>query len=272
MEHEACRETRCAPRPTKLVLIRANGALFYSVASAALLEASAACGAERMAHYFAADDAFCDWIRTQWMPCKTARARALREYVEATWPEFDFSAALHEYSRAAEGDPGLGPQRPSAAHEALARCLAAAETALFYRSLARWAEDHRLRGIAAAFGEEEAPTLSRFRGVYEQHARSERLGLAGAWRAARALVRTTRDVQLPFAFTCLATHWRPNAPIAQMSYRDFLRRMRSMIRRHSQLGFAERVLFAGWGRRPRLRTQQRGSAAPAWFKPVLRPA
>ena len=99
MEYEGQPQAPAAPKSMKLVLIRANGALFYSVAAAAVLESTAERGAERMLHLFSGDPELCEWLRAEWLPRKSARARLLREYVEQTWPEFDFTPALHEVRR-----------------------------------------------------------------------------------------------------------------------------------------------------------------------------
>ncbi len=269
MEHEGLPQAHCASKSMKLVLVRANGALFYSVAGAALLESGAERSAQRVLHLFAEDPALCRWFTTEWLPRKRERALMLREYVEQTWPEFDFALAMHEYTAAADDERGHPPQSPSAAYEALARCLSAAQSALFYGALSRWAEDYRLRELAATFAHEEGLTLTRFRAVYEWTARTSGMRWMGAWVAARRLMRLARDVQLPFVFTCLAAHWRPHAPIADMSYRDFMRRMRGVVRHGGNLGFAERALFAPWARRPRVHVSQGAGRVASWFKPVL---
>jgi hypothetical protein len=269
MELERLRQAHPAPKSMKLVLIRANGALFYSVAAAAVLESAAERSAERMVQLSRGDPAFCEWLATEWLPRKAERALILREYVEQTWPEFDFEGAVHEHAAAADAERGLGPRQPSAAHEALARCVNAAQAALFYGALSRWAEDRRLREFAAACAQEESLALARFRAIYDRRARIERIRSWTAWFAARRLARLARDVRLPFIFTCLATHWRPHAPIAEMSYRDFLRRMRRVMRDRGNPGFAERALLAPWGRRPRLRAAPRTGGVSTWFKPVL---
>jgi hypothetical protein len=271
MEYPVSGQTHSA-QSMKLVLIRANGALFHSLAAAALLESHAAVAAERMLRFFGQDEVLAAWITGEWLSGKTARARLLRDYVECTWPEFDFDADLHEFELASGGDGGSGPQRPTGAHEALARCLAAAQSALFYRALSRWTEDPGLRALANSFAEDETRSLARFRPAFEQSARTERMGLARAWCAARQFVRSLRDSQLPFAFGRLAPHWRPHAPVAPMQYREFVQRMRRVIWQHGELGLAERVLFAPWARRPRVRAAEQSGQMVAWFRPVLRSA
>jgi hypothetical protein len=81
--------SRPAQRPVQLVLIRANGPLFYSVASASLLEADMPLAADRLLHFFGTDRVLSQWLKDDWLPRKVARARQLREYVETVWPEYD---------------------------------------------------------------------------------------------------------------------------------------------------------------------------------------
>lgn len=263
---------RLAHRPIQLVMVRANGPLFYSVAAAALLESGVTLYAGRMLHLFSDDPALCDWIRTEWLPRKAARAETLRNYVEATWPEFDYGSALEEYRASIEGDACPRPRRPTAAHEALARCVGAAQTALFYRCLARWAEDPRLREMARVMAQEEASSLPRFRAAFESRAKSQRFGFAAAWHTARACVRRARDVSLPLAFDTLGGEWGPNAPFPQIDYSDFVARMRAMIERLGDLGRPERLLFRPWASRPSVRIQEAAKPAAAWFKPFFRAA
>jgi hypothetical protein len=266
LEDSACAHP--TPKSMKLVLIRANGALFYSLAAAAVLEADAGRAAGRMLSLFGSDARLCGWLKGEWLPCRRARARLLREYVEQTWPEFDFAAALHEYAAASDDDRGCGLQR-SPAHEALARCVSASQAALFYGTLGRWAEDQRLREVASACSQEERRALARFQATYEHSARAGNMGSLAAWFAARRMMRRCRDVQLPFLYSCLAAHWRPHSPIAEMSYRDFVRRMRGVVRSRGKPGWAERAVFAPWARRPRVRVERTGRAAASWFKPAV---
>jgi hypothetical protein len=270
MEYPARREPQTAPTSIKLVLIRANGALFHSLAVAALLESHAARNADRMLRFFAHDDALCAWISSEWLPARIARTRALRDYVEQTWPEFDFAAAAQAFASAPE--TGRTSVRPTAAHEALARSLAAAQGALFYRALSRWTEDHTLRALALRFSQEEALSLPYFRTAYEQSARVERIGFARAWSSARCLVRGMRDGLLPHVFDCLDAHWQPHGPVSPMPYREFVRRIRRVVRQNGEIGVAERILFAPWAHRPRVQSERRVNQPRPWFRPLLRSA
>ena len=265
---------RTAPqgsRPVQLVLVRANGPLFYSVTAASLLEATMPLAAERLLHFFGADQAFAQWIRAEWLPRKLARAKQIREYVEAMWPEYDWQGG-HDQYRVLTEERGAGSHRPTAPHEALARCVATAQSGVFYRSLARWAEDPRLRRLAASIAEEEALSFSHFRHLYDRRLRTEGFGCMAAWGTALACVRFARDHQVPGAFMAISAHCAAHVPFPVLGYGEFIGRMGSVIERHGDLAAPERILLRTWKRGARCFSDQPRQRGAGWFKPVLRAA
>ena len=260
-------------RPVQLVLIRANAPLFYSITAASLLEADMSLAADRLLHFFGSDPAFGRWITTDWLPRKMTRARELREYVTTTWPEYDWTSGREQYLCAADADGGPVPHRPSGVHEALARCVATAQSGVFYRTLARWAEDPRLRELARTIAQEEALSFSHFRNLYDRRLRVQGLGCAAAWTTALACVRTTRDTQVPRAFSAINAQCVAHTPFPVLEYPEFVTRMGSVIERHGNLGTPERVLFRTWKARPRVRpVALPDQRAPGRFTPVLKAA
>jgi hypothetical protein len=120
--------------------------------------------------------------------------------------------------------------------------------------------------------DDEAAALARLRIAFERAAREQRFGLAASWRTVRESVRAARDVHLPLAFGVLSARCGPNVPVPIIDYPEFVTRMRSVIGRHVQLGFCERMLFGGWARNPHPRTDETRPSVSRWFKPVLGPA
>ena len=264
---------RPAPRSIQIVLVRANGPLFYSVAAASLLEAIAPLYARRLLYLARGDEALASWVETEWLPHKAARARVLQDYVECTWPEFDWLSAHEQHRAAAAADGGLGPQRPTVAHELLARCVAAAQSGVIYRCLARWADDPALRETAARIASDEAAWFTRFRTAYDDAARAQRFGIASSWRTARACVRTARDTHLPLVFAAIGAQCGPRVPFPVLRYSEFLRRMRPVIERYANPGSPERLLFRPWNGRPRVpKVYEKKIRNPAWFKPLFNTA
>jgi hypothetical protein len=264
---------RGVPRPIQLVLVRANGPLFYSVTAASLLESIAPLYAERLLYLVRNDPALTEWIEKEWLPRKAERARMLQEYVGRTWPEFDWAAAYEHYRGCAEAEGGLGPRRATAAQELLARCVAAAQSGVIYRCLSRWADDPALRAMAGAIACDEAQAFASFRTAYDRRLRVERLSFFRAWRTARACVRTARDIHVPLVFRAINAQCGQRVPFPILRYSEFLRRMRPVIARYAAPGNPERLFFRPWNGRPRIaKVQEKRQNAPEWFKPVLKAA
>jgi hypothetical protein len=267
METKALQSTRGhTARPVQLVLVRANGPLFYSIAAAMLLEADVATHAQRLLDFYRSNAPFCAWIETEWLPRKLVRAQELREFVENTWPELDWSAVHDEYHALASRRRAA----PSAAGEVLAGCVAAAQSGVFYRCLARWSDDRRLRDMARRYAHEEACSFAQFQSVYDLQPRTHRLGFLTAWRSAFACVRAARDNHVARAFSALSTQCGANVAFNVLGYEEFIVRMRAVIERYGELGTAERILLGSWKSRPRtLKPEPNRPLTPAWFKPLF---
>jgi hypothetical protein len=216
------------------------------------------------------DSGLCAWVVNVWLPGKAACAQALQEYVEKTWPEFDWARASEQHRGRAAASGGFGPRHAFAVQELLARCVAAAQSGLYYRVLASWADDPELREIVVAMAQSEAESLARFRGAYEARVRMQRFGFTAAWRSVRACVRAARDMHVQLAFRAISTECGANMPFPVSSYDEFLRRMRSIIQRHGAIGIQERVLLGGWMRpSARIRAETPAHRVPDWFKPLF---
>jgi hypothetical protein len=185
------------------------------------------------------------------------------------WPELDWAAAREQHGAAARESILAAGQRPTAANEALARCVAATQAAVLYRSLARWSDDPRMRELAAHMAHEETISFARFRGAFEAAARDERLGHIASWRATRAHLCATRDVHVQLAFDALCAHCGKNAPFPVLDYVEFCARMRCVIARYAELRSLERMLFKPWLRAPRVPKALARVTTGSWFRPVL---
>lgn len=263
---------RFAPRPIQLILVRANGPLFYSLATASLLEAAMPLAADRLLHFFGADRAISQWVNAEWLPRKLSRAAELRNYMSTVWPEFDWHASLEHYRTVGCGDGAVAPRRPTGAHEALARCVATAQSGIFYRSLARWAEDAKLRELARNIAQEEALSFNHFRDLYDRRLKAQGFGCGAAWTTALGCVRSARDGHVPRAFNAINAQCAVQVPFPVLEYPEFVSRMGAVIERHGNLGTPERLLFRAWKAHPRLPAPNGEQRALPWFRPVLKAA
>lgn len=252
-------------------LVRFNGLTFHSIATASFLETAVPLHVNRLAQVFAAHPDVGPWLEQVWWPQRAEIGRQLREYVEATWPEFDWNAAYHEFYQAYRPQSGLEGRQAGVALEALGLCATAAQAAVFYRALANCADEPALRALARQAAIDYAAYFNYFREVFERCRQCERVGLAATWSVISAVCRSARDVDVGVAFEPLGRHWYGARTIPELGYGEFRARMAPIIERHAALGRIERLLFRPWLKHERVtpaspaaerRPEQRLSLSP----------
>lgn len=254
------------------VITRHNGLIFYGLTAASFLETAIPLHADALLSVFADDHDMPYWIERAWWPAKSAHAREIRAYVEAMWPEFDWSSAYGEFYEAYRRLAGPVHASRSPAREALARSVASAQAAAFYRCLGTAADDPELRHMLYGMSGEEAAHFDCFRRVFERHDRRERLGLLTTYRTIVTCATGARDIDVQLAFSRLnSSHWYASAPFPEFGYQDFVLRMGEVVRRHLPLGPAMRLLFRPWLRVRRLPGPLALSAVQCGRRPLAAP-
>ena len=233
-------------------IVRFNGLLFYSLGSASFLETSVPLHASRLARIFAARPDVRVWLEQGWWPRRAEIGRRLRNLIESTWPEFDWSAAYQEFYERYRLGPELAAAGSGLTLEALALCVTSTQAAVFYRALARSADEPALRALARQAADVHGSGFDNARALFERCERHERVGMVTAWRAVQAICRSARDFDVRVAFEPLGRHWSGAPTVPELDYGAFRTRMASLIERHAALGRAERVLFRPWLERERV--------------------
>ena len=239
-------QPRQEPPSTQHVMTRHNGLVFYGLAAASFLETAIPLHATALLQVFAAEPEIQRWIEESWWPAKYAHGRDARAYIEATWPEFDWNAA---YAQFYETYRPLVCRRQDAnpAREALVRSVAAAQASAFYRCLGTAADDGVLRRMLHRMAADESLHFACFRRLFARLERGKRLGLLTTYKTIVACAKRARDVDVQLAYSRLgAPHWYGGAPFPELEYREFVRRMGAVVRRHLPLGAAQRLLFRPW--------------------------
>ena len=227
-------------------IVRFNGLLFHSLAAASFLETAVPLHVNRLNQVFAARPDVVLWLEHVWWPQRAAHGRRLRDYVEATWPEFDWNAAYQEFYETYRPRSGLEGRSAGTALEALGLCVTAAQAAVFYRALANCADEPALRALARQAACDYGRFFDYFSALLEYCKRDERVGLVTSWRTVRAVCRSARDFDARAAFEPLGRHWGGAPTIPELRYGEFQARMGALVQRHAALGRIERLLFRPW--------------------------
>jgi hypothetical protein len=232
-------------------LVRFNALAFHSLAAASFLETAVPGHANRLTHVFGAYPDVGLWLEQVWWPQRAELGRQLREYVEATWPEFDWNAAYHEYHESRRPRSALESGYGSLALEALRMCVMAAQAALFYRALANSADEPALRELARTAACDHAGFFDYFRALFDRCKRTGRVGFAAIWRTVIAVSRYARDHDVAAAIQTLARNWKCTAIVPDLDYAEYRERTARLIQRHARLGAVECLLFRPWFERSR---------------------
>jgi len=214
------------------------------------------------------------WLEQVWWPRRAELGRRLREYVEATWPEFDWNAAYHEFYESYRPRSGLAGRHGGVALEALGLCVTAAQAAVFYRTLADCADEPALRALAREAARDHAGYFDFFRALFERCKRIERVGFAAAWRTAIAFCRSARDDDVAAAFQPLGRNWNGTPIVPDLGYPEYRQRVAQLVQRRAALGPVERLLFRPWLERSRAAPAPQSPSAPPdrWLPLAPQPA
>jgi hypothetical protein len=227
-------------------IVRFNGLMFHSLSAASFLESAVALHVECLHPALAAQPEARLWLEQVWLPQRSELGRRLREYVEATWPEFDWNAAYAEFQRPCRVRAGIERRHAGAALQALGLCVAEAQAAVFYRALAGAADEPALRSLAREAASDHTAFFDYFRGVFEGCKRHGRVGFAASWRALRAGCRSARESHVRAAFEPLAHNWNGPRTVPELAYGEFVQRMVQLVRYHAALGRIAQILFRPW--------------------------
>ena len=250
-------------------LVRFNGSTFRSLAAASFLETAVPLHVNRLTQLFGADSEVRLWLEQVWWPQRAELGRQLRSYIEATWPEFDWNAAYHEFHESYRPHSGLEGRRARVVREALALCVTEAQAALFYRALSGGADEPQLRALARRAAIEHAAFFDFFRALFERLRRIERVGLVATLRTVTAACRSARDHDVVAAFRALDHNWRGAAIVPGIGYPEYRQRMAQQIQRHAALGPVERLLFRPWlGRERTAAAPQIKASRPRQWLPL----
>jgi len=227
-------------------MVRLNGMMFYSAAIASFLESTAPLDTARLTRLSEGHPDVRLWLDRVWLPGRADHGRLLRDYIETTWPEFEWSSAYQEFrdsyglrTAARVGPPGL-------ALEFFARCVTETSLAVFYRTLAKCADEPSLRALAAEAARDHSAYFNFFRSLFDRFGGRKRASFAATCRAMLTSCRFAREVDVAAAYQPLARHWHGGWVFPELSYAEFLARLARLIKRHGALGPVERLMFRPW--------------------------
>ena len=219
--------------------------MLWLATAASFIESASDIYTENLVEYFSADAEISSWLASQWEPEELQHGKALRTYVEAAWPEFDWEAAfkgfLVDYSKLCSVEV-LGP---TLTLELASRCVIETGTSTLYRAMRDATDDPALRNVADNIQRDE---VRHFKYFFNFFRRYNEAGGTNRWAISKMLfarVREIRDSDTICALShipdgCLGQTGADNIPDAVTIHRLITARLRP----HYPLDAATKMLLA----------------------------
>ena len=223
--------------------VHADETLFYLLATSSFVEIASALYTRNLSAYYASDQGVLDWLNDYWEQEEIQHGRALRAYVQAVWPEFDWEAANAAFYAEYSARCTLEEFEPTPALELVARCVVETSTATFYRTVHQYTDEPVLKAITGHIKSDEVRHYSHFYKFYQQHHARERVGRAKSTRAIiRRVIEVANDDGL-IAFRHAFAYRHPQRVFERRHYDAFLGDVRRIMRRHFPVEMALKMLL-----------------------------
>jgi len=202
-------------------LIHDSTELFYLLAAASFVEITSDLYTKNLIEFFQGDAEIENWLANFWEHEEVQHGTALKRYVQAVWPEFDWEGAyrgfFNEYGRACTMD-ALAENH---ALEMVARCVVETGTSSFYRTLSEAAPEPVLKQITANISSDEVRHYKHFYRYFLDYKDRERPGrvaiLRQLWK--RSTDVKAEDAYIAFKHVFLVRN--PGETFTQEAYDEF---------------------------------------------------
>jgi hypothetical protein len=202
-------------------LIHDNTELFYLIAAASFVEITSDLYTRNLIEFFQGNPEIESWLANFWELEEVQHGTALKRYVQAVWPEFDWERAY----RAFFVEYGAACTMEALAHtrslEMVARCVVETGTSSFYRTLSEVTPEPVLKQITANISSDEVRHYKHFYRYFLDYKESERPGRVAILRQ---LWKRSTDVKAEdayFAFKHVFLERNPDEAFTQEAYDEF---------------------------------------------------
>jgi hypothetical protein len=196
-----------------------------------------------LVEHFRGDPELTDWLDEHWQREEVQHGRAIKMYVQAVWPEFDWDAAYSTFLSQYASLCTVEQLEPHKALELISRCVIETGTSSFYRALQHYVREPVLCGLIDNIKTDEAAHYSQFRRYFNVYNAVERHGagavIATIWR--RLTEIRGEDAYIAFKTAYAARH--PTQPFRESDWHNFSRTVRRLARRHYPYLMAVRMLI-----------------------------
>ncbi len=213
-------------------LVADSEELFYMVSTASFIETTSDLYTRNLVQHFAANPEVSQWLQYSWEPEELNHGRALREYTERAWPDFDwetqYAKFFTDYSALCKPEMLL----PLRSLELVSRCVVEMGTASYYTALHHASAEPVLAQLTRNIYEDEVRHYKYFYKYFRQYRDIENTSrtqvLGALWH--RLKVFEDEDTYLSLKHVYSTRH--PDQVYDKAVYKELIGRIRKLVGRH----------------------------------------
>ncbi|MEY2340757.1 ferritin-like domain-containing protein [Acidithiobacillus sp. IBUN Pt1247-S3] len=216
---------------------------FYLLAGASFVETLSDLYAQNLAEYYQDNQDAKSWLQGQWEHEEVQHGRALRAYVLAVWPDFDWETAYARFVAAYAPLCQTNALGPTPALEMAARCVVETGTASFYTMIQQASPEPVLRELAGRIRADEVLHYKYFFRFFRDYQAREGVS---RWRLLRGLWQRIAEADMEDSFLAIRCAYEvrnPGQNFTPADFRAFRKRMAVWIRRHYPFEMAIKMLM-----------------------------
>ncbi len=217
--------------------------LYFLLCASSFIESGSDLYTRNLAEYFAENEEVTHWLNTHWEVEEMQHGRALRAYIHAVWPQFDWDRAFGHFFAEYSQSCTVEEFEKTRALEMAARCVVETGTATLYRAIHECTDEPVLKALTEHIRTDEVRHYKHFFKFFKLYN-----GIEGNGRLAvlGALVRRLIEIKNDDSEIALRHVYReiyPDALEDKARLRDISGRVQRMVRRNLSADMCIKMLL-----------------------------
>ena len=227
--------------------IKEDTQLLYLLTSASFIEITSDLYTRNLVEFFGEDRETVQWLEERWEPEELQHGAALKRYVQAAWPDFDWDGAYQSFFSEYARTCSMEALEPKRALELAARCVVETGTSSFYTMLAAIDREPVLTQLAARIRADEVRHYKHFYRYFLKYCERERPSRIAVLKTLlkRAAAVQSEDALIAFKHVHLMRN--PGAAFQRSDYDSYCDSVRQIAKYHFPQEMAVKMMLKPLG-------------------------
>ena len=223
--------------------VRDDDTLFFFLVMSSFVEAASDLYTRNLSAYYAGDREVEDWLKHHWEHEEMQHGRALRAYVRAVWPAFDWGRANAGFFEEYAALCTLDEFEPTRGLEMAARCVVETGTSSLYRAIHDYTDEPLLKELTRHIKSDEVRHFSYFYRFFQRYRAVEAVS---RMRIVRAILKRIAEAKSEDSLVAYRHAFRvrfPEIPFEERYYRDYNLKLKGIMQQNFPFEMSVKMLL-----------------------------